>query len=356
MVNVTYSDGREINIIDYASIAEQMLKNEAYREAAESRLEEVFEGDLCEVVGPFDERNRPACREAEGQIYSINGEIRGYPLLEEYISAGGFGPMCRHTTAVTTEVVTEYVRLKTMEHYWQWRKVDYEEYWGRGFPPGTTQQEAINKLVEEEIKRRKFDYERKTGKKLVVDEAAIRQEITKRMSTPQPYPFQKGPLKSQWHSSGSVEYAGRGFAPNTTPEEAIDKLVDEEMKKRKFEYEMKTGKAMPAGQEVAVRREMTIRVQNNWTKAEYEKQKASGALDDYNPYPDVGKGGQLEWNFDELARHPESIKTKELADNLLEYSERQYKGLLPAVAKQIGDFRSQDHSLDEMIEFLKELQ
>lgn len=105
---VTYKNGRKVEAKTYAEVVARTSTAECHRTATQNRILETFDGDLVEIVGPLDDKTRPACEEAVGHLYSIEGRTPGYPLLEDYISKGGFGVNCRHDNAVTEKVIEEY--------------------------------------------------------------------------------------------------------------------------------------------------------------------------------------------------------------------------------------------------------
>ena len=106
---VTYKDGKQVPAKVYAEMVARTSTAECHRMATQNRILQTFDNnDLVEIVGPLDEKNRPACENAVGKVYSLEGLTAGYPLLSEYIADGGFGVNCRHDSAVTSKVISEY--------------------------------------------------------------------------------------------------------------------------------------------------------------------------------------------------------------------------------------------------------
>lgn len=105
---------RMVSAKEYAEVVSINTTAQAHRVGTANRILEAFNGeDLVEIVGPRDGRNRDACEHAIGHIYSLEGKTKGYPLISEYISAGGFGINCRHDYSVTFNVINKYEKVES---------------------------------------------------------------------------------------------------------------------------------------------------------------------------------------------------------------------------------------------------
>jgi hypothetical protein len=103
---------RMVSARDYAITVAINTTAEAHRTGTENRILETFEdNDLVEIVGPDDDKNRDACSEAVGHIYSIEGRTQGYQTIAEYRADGGFGINCRHDMSITSAVNDEYDKI-----------------------------------------------------------------------------------------------------------------------------------------------------------------------------------------------------------------------------------------------------
>jgi hypothetical protein len=106
---VTYKNGAKVPIETYARMTAETTTAQVHRAANENAILEAFEdNDAVQIVGPEDEKNRPACAEWVGKIMSLEGRTAGLPLISEYENDGGFGVRCRHSAEVTSDVIDWY--------------------------------------------------------------------------------------------------------------------------------------------------------------------------------------------------------------------------------------------------------
>lgn len=93
---------------DYSQMVARTTSAEAFREGTKNSVLETFDGnDLVEIVGggsnPCDD-----CEALVGNIYSLEGQTEGFPLIDEAEAEGLFHPNCTHSFAVTESVIKTY--------------------------------------------------------------------------------------------------------------------------------------------------------------------------------------------------------------------------------------------------------
>lgn len=94
--------GRKWTPEAYAQVIERSTVANVRREAQFERMDE-YGMDLIQVSSHADAR--PGCAPYQGNVYSLNGKTKGYPLLSEtsYGEIDGlFGANCRHSSTVYT--------------------------------------------------------------------------------------------------------------------------------------------------------------------------------------------------------------------------------------------------------------
>lgn len=94
--------GRQWTPEAYAQVIERTTVANVRREAQFERMDE-YGLDLIQISSHADAR--PGCAPYQGNVYSLNGKTKGYPLLSEtsYGEIDGlFGANCRHSSTVYT--------------------------------------------------------------------------------------------------------------------------------------------------------------------------------------------------------------------------------------------------------------
>lgn len=94
--------GRQWTPEAYAQVITRSTTANVRREAQYERMDE-YGLDLIQISSHADAR--PGCAPYQGNVYSLNGKTKGYPLLSEtsYGEIDGlFGVNCRHTSTVYT--------------------------------------------------------------------------------------------------------------------------------------------------------------------------------------------------------------------------------------------------------------
>jgi hypothetical protein len=92
--------GRNYNIKKYIELVSKTSLREAASEAVVSEAKE-YDHDLVEVPAKLNSCEE-ICVPLEGQVYSISGETRGYPILDQ---RPPFHPRCKHYLRVVSEVM-----------------------------------------------------------------------------------------------------------------------------------------------------------------------------------------------------------------------------------------------------------